>query len=523
MPDGTTTTATAASATATAQDGLRRIGVRIDELPAPVAAEPLAAYLALRDAFGADNVYLLESLSGPAKDSQSAMVGFNPLLTIEIRRGAGRVAIEGHASLREHVVAGAVTVGTLTAWDGGGYAIDERDGLWRFLRAVQDGFAVDHPNPGGAYAFGFFGYFGYDVAHFVEELPNRIADTSGVPDVCLVLFQGVVRFDVAHGDARIVCANADLWPSLPPERIAALLEAAGPAAPPSSPSGSDVPPVPAPRAVRDTIERERYLENVRRALHHISIGDIYQVQLGHDLVVETDAAPFDVYRRLRARNPSPYMYLARLGETAVVGASPELFLRIERGLVTMRPLAGTIRRGRDEAEDAAAQAKLRSDEKEVAEHVMLVDLCRNDIGRVCEPKTLDVDELLVTERYSHVFHLVSNVTGRAAAGADAYDAIAATFPAGTMTGAPKIRAMEIIEDLETTRRGIYSGAIGVIDFSGYVNLALCIRTAVRHGGRYFIRASAGAVADSIPEQEWKETMAKMGATYWAVAGEELTP
>ncbi|HEY0526905.1 MAG TPA: anthranilate synthase component I family protein [Stellaceae bacterium] len=518
MPDGTAPTTAAA---ATAQDDRRRIGVRIDELPAPAAAEPLAAYLALRDAFGVDNVYLLESLSGPAKDSQSAMVGFNPLLTIEIRRGAGGASIEGHAALREHVVAAAVAAGALTARDGG-YAIDERDGLWRLLRAVQDGFAVDHPDPGGAYAFGFFGYFGYDVAHFVEELPYRIADTSGVPDVCLVLFQGVVRFDVAHGDARIVCADAGLWPSLPPERIAALLEAAEPAAPPPL-AGSDVPPVPAPRAVRDTIERERYLKNVRRALHHISIGDIYQVQLGHDLVVETDAAPFDVYRRLRARNPSPYMYLARLGETAVVGASPELFLRIERGVLTMRPLAGTIRRGRDEAEDAAAQAKLRSDEKEVAEHVMLVDLCRNDIGRVCEPKTLDVDELLVTERYSHVFHLVSNVTGRAAAGTDAYDAIAASFPAGTMTGAPKIRAMEIIEDLETTRRGIYSGAIGVIDFSGYVNLALCIRTAVRHGGRYFIRASAGAVADSIPEQEWKETMAKMGATYWAVAGEELAP
>jgi anthranilate synthase component 1 len=273
--------------------------------------------------------------------------------------------------------------------------------------------------------------------------------------------------------------------------------------------------------VSDSVRRSDYVAGVARALHYISIGDIYQVQLGHELDIESGALPFDVYRRLRVRNPSPYMYLLPFGDTTLVGASPESFLQLEAGKIVMRPIAGTAPRGRTPAEDAELVRALQHDEKELAEHIMLVDLSRNDIGRVCKPGTLHADELLVVEQYSHVNHLVSNVTGELKPELDTFDAIAATFPAGTMTGAPKIRAMEIIEELENTRRGAYAGAVGLIDFSGYVNLALCIRSAVYRRGHYLLRASAGVVADSIADREWRETLHKMGVTYWAVTGEEL--
>jgi len=238
-------------------------------------------------------------------------------------------------------------------------------------------------------------------------------------------------------------------------------------------------------------------------------------------LVESDADPLDIYRRLRARNPSPYMYVAPFSGFTLVGASPESFIRIENGKISMRPIAGTIRRGKTPEEDDALAKQLLSDEKELAEHVMLVDLCRNDIGRVCEPGSLEADELIILEKYSHVHHLVSNVVGQLRKDQDAFDAIAATFPAGTMTGAPKIRAMEIIEALELTRRGAYAGAVGLIDFGGAVNMALCIRTVTCQGSRFSLRASAGVVADSKPENEWRETLQKLAAPFWAVTGQEI--
>ena len=217
------------------------------------------------------------------------------------------------------------------------------------------------------------------------------------------------------------------------------------------------------------------------------------------------------------------MYLARFGAVTVIGASPEVFVRIEGDVVTMRPLAGTVPRSFDPAIDRGRAAALLADPKEVAEHIMLVDLCRNDIGRICRPGSLDVDVLMAPEAYSHVIHMVSNVTGTKDVAHDPYDVIAATFPAGTMTGAPKIRAMEIIEALETARRGLYAGAVGMIDFNGFTNLALCIRSTLHAEGAYRIRASAGVVADSVPEKEWRETLAKMGASYWAITGSEIAP
>jgi anthranilate synthase component 1 len=216
------------------------------------------------------------------------------------------------------------------------------------------------------------------------------------------------------------------------------------------------------------------------------------------------------------------MYFLPLGEITLLGASPELFVRVEGDVVAMRPIAGTASRSGDRETDESRIAALRADDKEVAEHVMLVDLSRNDLGKVARAATVEVDEMMVVEDFSHVFHLVSNVKARLAPWVDAFDVVRATFPAGTMTGAPKVRAMEIIEEREDRRRGLYAGAFGLVGFGGYVNLGLCIRGLTRHGDEYVTRASAGVVADSVPEREWRETLAKMSATYWAVTGTELT-
>lgn len=491
---------------------LDRVSVR--PVSEPVAyVDPFAAYMALRTAWGPGETYLLESLAGPAKDLKQAICGFRPLVTLTIR--GTQVVFDGLPALARRCRDAALAAGAIVA-EGAGHALPDRFRLWDLLRTVEAQFAVDHPAPGASFRFGFFGYLGYDTAWSVERLPYRIPPApDAAPEICLAIYQGSVQFDLEHRTAEIVVNRSPAWPDIDVAALRTLIEDAK--APPEA-----VPAVPAPRRVTDSIVREHYLSDVERCLDYIRIGDIYQVQVGHELAITTDADPLDVYLRLRARNPSPYMYLADLGETTVVGASPELFVGIENGTITMRPIAGTIARGRTEAEDQAAIETLKHDEKEIAEHVMLVDLCRNDMGRVCVNGTLEVDELIVVERYSHVFHLVSNVVAQGRPDADAYDVIAATLPAGTMTGAPKIRAMEIIEELETARRGIYAGTLGLIDFSGYVRTALCIRTALKHGDTYRLRASAGVVADSVPLKEWRETLMKMRGTYWAITGEELS-
>jgi anthranilate synthase component 1 len=267
---------------------------------------------------------------------------------------------------------------------------------------------------------------------------------------------------------------------------------------------------------------EEYVERAKVALAHIHAGDIYQVQLGYQVTIPAERRDLDVYRRLRAINPSPYMAFIPLGESTVISGSPELHVRIDRDLLTMRPIAGTARKSNDAAKNAENVAWLQQDAKEIAEHIMLVDLCRNDLGRVAVPGTVAVDNLMSVEEYSHVYHLVSTVTARMDAAADVYDVVCATFPAGTMTGAPKIRAMEIIETMEKTRRGIYAGVFGVIGFGGFTNLALSIRTIVASPAGYAARASAGVVVDSSPESEWLETLAKMGSSVRAITNGDLT-
>lgn len=480
---------------------MSQIPVQLDRTDIPFLP-PLAAALALRKLYGAEGVFLMEALAGARRQ---ALVAFGPVLTIEIRDRAVRFA--GSLDLVAAIEARVAHLLPL-----------QPDGLWTLLRTIRDSFAVaGHPDPGGAYGFGFVGYLGYDTVRFVETLPDLIPRDGDTPDIALALCRGALSFDLATRTATLITAQGP-WDPIDLYRLGERL--AGARAEGDDPA---VPEVSSPTAVTDSIDQARYEAGVAVALDHIGAGDIYQVQLGHALTIETEASPLAVYRRLRARNPAPYMVLARIAGTELVGASPEVFLRIAQGQATMRPLAGTIRRGATPEADAAAAEQLRTDPKEIAEHVMLVDLCRNDLGRIAEPTSLAVTQLLATEGYSHVFHLVSTVTAELAAGVDEYDAIAASFPAGTMSGAPKVRAMEIIEAIETSRRGLYAGAFGLIDFSGFVDTGLAIRSALYDGRRFTIRASAGIVADSNPSAEWRETLAKLGAGYWAITGEELVP
>jgi len=272
-----------------------------------------------------------------------------------------------------------------------------------------------------------------------------------------------------------------------------------------------------------SIQKELYFNWFEKAKRHINVGNIYQIQLGHEITIESNIPPFQVYLRLRKYNPSPYMYFFKTNEGVyIIGASPEMFVTLTKhNDVIMRPIAGTIRNSNDPIIKENNRKKLLSDEKEKAEHLMLVDLCRNDIARICIPSSLKVNDLIVTEEYSHVIHLVSDISAKLQSGLDKYDVLGASFPAGTMTGTPKIRAIEIIEDTEISERGIYAGCIGFLGFNNIIISALCIRTAVYHDGQYSIRASGGVVEDSTNEGEWNETISKLSSTYFAITNKEL--
>ncbi len=492
------------------------IGVALDERRT-VVSDALNAFVALRGLLGQDRVFLLESLAGPDVDRRSSAIGFTGLLRIEVTRG--QVGISGQERVAAMARAALEDAGAVRA-DGVGLMLRDDDALWELPRIVQDQFAVAGLDD-TAYGFGFLTYYGYDAVRYIEALPRLIPGPGDgadlVPDATFELTHGVVEVDLRTGEAVLRSAECDLWEPANVEAIVRTLEMAA-----EQPRRTDVPEVPAPRGVTDSIERDGYLAGVEVCLGHIRIGDIYQVQYGHEIRVTSDIDDISVYQRLRMRNPSPYMAVLPVAGHVVVCASPELFLRTEAGVATMRPIAGTARRTGDPEQDAAAVARLQADEKEIAEHIMLVDLCRNDLGRVAAPMSIDVDELMVVENYSHMFHLVSNVTIRIREGVGPYELIRATFPAGTMTGAPKVRAMEIIEERETSRRGLYAGAFGLVGAGGWSNLGLGIRMATKQGPEYVLRASAGVVADSVPESEWSETLAKMGASYWAVTGEELS-
>jgi anthranilate synthase component 1 len=382
---------------------------------------------------------------------------------------------------------------------------------------------VDAPEL-GAFWGGAVGFFGYDVVRHIEHLPSPPPRVIDAPDALLVFTGSVVIIDNLRAQARIV-HGVPIGDDTSEEALRAAYESAcaeidrtirqlrsGAALGPL-----DLDPSAAPATGVSSYEKDKYLADVDRIKEYILAGDCFQVLLARRITVPHDFDGTSLYRAIRALNPSPYMYHLILDGVEIIGSSPELQVRVADGRVIVRPIAGTKPRGKDEAEDTKLAAELLSDEKERAEHVMLVDLGRNDVGRVAEYGTVEVTDLMVIERFSHVFHIVSQVEGRLPPDTSALQVFRATFPAGTMTGAPKVRAMEIIDELEPVRRGLYSGAIGYIAYGDRrMDLAITIRTCVLAGGVANVQAGGGIVADSIPAMEWEESENKAGAMLTAI-------
>jgi anthranilate synthase component 1 len=370
---------------------------------------------------------------------------------------------------------------------------------------------------------GAIGYFSYDMVRLIERLPKRLRDEIGLYDAVLMFYHGLIAFDhvqhrlwivrnvftEGHGSlrAKYEAAVREI------KRTRQLLEEPIAAERPKKSSKASHR---APLKVNSNFRRPEYLDVVRKAKQYIRAGDIFQVVLSQRFSVKAQANPFEIYRQLRALNPSPYLFYLQLNDVAVAGSSPEMLVKVQGRDVFYRPIAGTRRRGKDEAEDQRLEREMLASEKERAEHIMLVDLGRNDLGRVCEYGTVKVEKLLTVERYSHVMHIVSSLRGRLREDVDCFDALMACFPAGTVSGAPKVRAMEIIEELERTRRGIYAGGILYLDFAGNLDSCIALRTMVVKNGVAYVQAGGGIVADSTPEGEYQESVNKSKALLTAL-------
>lgn len=452
-----------------------------------------------------------------------------------IRRGAYSFLLESTA-VGSDVWARYTFIGTdiARAWRLKGGTVEDwsPDMGWTSARKPADPFAdlarlVSVPTAGAdpsPFWAGAVGYVGYDCVRHLERLPDAPLNDTDIPDALFVVPGAVVTLDKFRAEARVVVPvevtatdDRTLRPMYDRARSRVdelLLEMADESRrlPPLTLS-NDVEPA----SGRSSRGRKEFLSDIERAKEYIAAGDAFQIVLTRRIELEADFAPETLYRALRAINPSPYMYHLAFDDLHIVGSSPELLVRVADRRVTVRPIAGTRPRPADPLSDEAVATELREDPKERAEHLMLVDLGRNDVGRVAGYGTVHVDKLLAVERYSHVMHLVSDVSGELADGRTALDALRATFPAGTMTGAPKVRAMEIIDELEPVRRGPYAGALGFIAAGGrQMDLAVTIRTCVISGRRAFVQAGAGIVADSVPEKEWEETEKKAQAVLLAI-------
>jgi len=361
---------------------------------------------------------------------------------------------------------------------------------------------------------GAVGYASYDAVRYSENLPNAPPDDRGLPDLAFAFYDRMVIFDHIRKTILVVAqahlhgaADARLAYDSACARIDQLVDRLG--APSDDLGVRDIDPdTPVSRRPRSNFTRERYEAVVRHCQEYIKAGDVFQVVPSQRFEVETRALPFDIYRALRVVNPSPFLFYLPFGDFALIGSSPEILVRVEDGTVTIRPLAGTRRRGKDEVEDRVLAEELLADPKERAEHIMLVDLGRNDVGRVADYRTVQLTDLMKVERYSHVMHITSNVTGRLRPGQTAFDSLRAGLPAGTVSGAPKVRAMEIIDEVEPQKRGPYAGAVGYIDFTGNMDTCIALRTLVVQGNKAYIQAGGGVVYDSVPSDEYEETVNK---------------
>ncbi|MFG5860984.1 anthranilate synthase component I [Metapseudomonas sp. CR1201] len=461
---------------------------------------PLSLYLKLADT---PYSYLLESVQGGEKWGRYSIIG-----------------LQSRTVLRAHGLKVSVSVDDVEV-----ESHDCEDPL-AFVEAFKERYQVAPIAGLPRFNGGLVGYFGYDCVRYVEKrlanCPNP--DPLGTPDILLMVSDAVVVFDNLAGKLHAIVLVDPTQPDAYEQGQARLLELRQKLRQPVVPRLGVDPSLPAAGEpeFRSSFTREDYEQAVREIKEYILAGDCMQVVISQRMSIPFKAAPIDLYRALRCFNPTPYMYFFNFGDFHVVGSSPEVLVRVEDGLVTVRPIAGTRPRGATEEADRALEEDLLSDAKELAEHLMLIDLGRNDVGRVSSTGSVKVTEKMVIERYSNVMHIVSNVTGQLKEGVSAMAALRAILPAGTLSGAPKIRAMEIIDDLEPVKRGVYGGAVGYLAWNGNMDTAIAIRTAVIKDGELHVQAGAGIVADSVPALEWEETLNKRRAMFRAVALAEQT-
>ena len=449
---------------------------------------PVSAFL--RIAEHSDYAFLLESVEGGEHVGRYSFLGKDPFVTLRARDGK-------------------------TIVERAGVTTERAEKFIDILRGMMADFSSPYVPELPRFTGGAVGYLGYDTAAWFEPVTLQ---SNGQPDPALgdeagfMMFDTVLAFD--HVQHRIlIIANARITPD---DDLQALYEFActkigflerelrKDLSHPHSSAAAGI-------EVTSNVSRERFIEMVKTAKEYIAAGDIYQVVLSQRFEAEISTDPFTIYRALRHVNPSPYMYFLRMGKVSIVGSSPEMLVRVEGGMAQTHPIAGTRPRGKSDEEDTRLAEELKRNEKERSEHVMLVDLGRNDLGRVSEFGSVRVPQFMGLEKYSHVMHLVSIVEGKLAADQDRLDALVACFPAGTVSGAPKVRAMEIIAELEPDRRGIYAGAVGYLDFAGNLDFCITIRTLVIAGRRAMVQAGAGIVADSNPQAEYEETRDKARA------------
>jgi len=383
----------------------------------------------------------------------------------------------------------------------------------KVLKEICEQFRAASVEGAPSFFGGAIGYIGYDAVRHIERLPQIAEDDLGLDDIYLIFTDTLLVFDNAEHKIKVLAnafieegADIDALYNDSIAKIEGLVETLRTGTAGNGREGDGLEAGAGGRlAITSNFKREAYLKAVGLIKEYIKSGDVIQAVLSQRFSTPLPASPLDIYRALRVVNPSPYMFFLRLGDLHIVGSSPEILVRVEDGDVNVKPIAGTRKRGRDEAEDLALEKELLADPKELAEHIMLVDLGRNDIGRVSEPGTVRVSELMNVERYSHVMHIVTDVHGRMKEGLGELDAFSACFPAGTLTGAPKIRAMEIIEELEPCRRGVYGGSVGYLGYAGNLDMCIAIRTMIIKDNVVYMQAGAGIVADSEADKEFEET------------------
>ncbi len=445
--------------------------------------------------------FLFESVVGGEKVGRFSFLGTEPIRRFEARGHQVRLIDPAHPDA--------------AVW------VESADPFADLERLLAPYRAVHSPGL-PRFVGGAVGYAAYDSVRYTENLPDAPPDDRGLPDLSFALYDRMVLFDHIRKTVLVV-AHAHLEPGS--DIQAAYDRAAGRvdelvarlAAPsPELPLVDIDTDGPIHLKAESNFTREGYEAVVRHCQEYIKAGDIFQVVPSQRFQVETSATPFDIYRVLRVVNPSPFLFYLNLDHFHLIGSSPEILVRVEDGEVTVRPLAGTRRRGKDDAEDQRLAEELLADPKERAEHIMLVDLGRNDVGRVCENSSVELTDLMKVERYSHVMHITSNVTGKLAAGKTTFDALRAGLPAGTVSGAPKVRAMEVIDEVEPQRRGPYGGAVGYIDFTGNMDTCIALRTLVMVGSTAYVQAGGGVVYDSVPGDEYDETVNKASGLLKAI-------